>query len=84
MVCLGDVVGHQRRQQRVDRSKQGQHDARFQQFWQVLTEVRHHKTKSSVWDGSDAVQRFQSQRLQSVVVEHQHRQRGHDQQSQQW
>ena len=84
MVCLGDVVGHQRRQQRVDRSKQCQHQTGLDQFRQMLTEVRHHESKPSLRNGADAVQRFQSQRLQPVVVEQQQRQRSHDQQGQQW
>ena len=84
MVRLGDVVGHKGRQQRVDRSKQSQNKACFEQFRQMLTEVRQDKTEPSLRNGTDAVEWLQPQRLQPIVVEHQHRQRRHNEQGQQW
>ena len=73
VVGLGDVVGHQGGEQRVDGSEQGKNHACFHQLRQVLAEIGKHQLQSAFGDGSDSGDGLKAQIQEPVVVEQQQR-----------
>ena len=69
MAGLRDVVRHHRREQRVDRSQQSQHQSSLHQFRQMGAEVGHHQSKTALGNPPDPCQRFGSDLPKPIVVE---------------
>ena len=84
MSGLSDVVGNKRCEQGIDGSEQGQDHAGSDQFWKVLGEIRDLNSQPCFGDIANPVNRLQAHRLQSFIVEQHQRQRGDQQQRQQW